>query len=100
MNTDGQVQKCIFEVLHREATNVVVVSHFFDLGKKEERLFLFFCLIKDMEIDFLDAVDTKPDYSWLDYSPSEQQTTTPTTTTTLISLPSQQTILNNNNNIN
>jgi len=25
MNTDGQVQKCIFEVLHREATNVVVV---------------------------------------------------------------------------
>jgi len=46
-----------------------------------------------MEIDFLDAVDTKPDYSWLDYSPSEQQTTT----TTLVSLPSQQTILNNNN---
>lgn len=44
MNTDGQVQKCIFEVLHREATNVVV----------------------DMEIDFLDAIDTKPDYSWLD----------------------------------
>ncbi|UJR35881.1 hypothetical protein I4U23_028624 [Adineta vaga] len=71
MNTDGQVQKCIFEVLHREATNVVV----------------------DMEIDFLDGVDTKPDYSWLDYSPSEQQQTT----TTLISLPSQQTILNNNN---
>jgi hypothetical protein len=28
MNTDGQVQKCIFEVLHREATNVVVVSLF------------------------------------------------------------------------
>ena len=26
MNTDGQVQKCIFEVLHRETTNVVVVS--------------------------------------------------------------------------
>lgn len=25
MNTDGQVQKCIFEVLHRETTNVVVV---------------------------------------------------------------------------
>jgi hypothetical protein len=46
-----------------------------------------------MEIDFLDAVDTKPDYSWLDYSPSEQQTTT--TTTTVVSLPSQQTILNN-----
>ncbi|CAF3851990.1 unnamed protein product [Rotaria sp. Silwood2] len=72
MNTDGQVQKCIFEVLHREATNVVV----------------------DMEIDFLDAVDTKPDYSWLDYSPSEQQITT--TTTTVVSLPSQQTIVNNN----
>jgi hypothetical protein len=53
-----------------------------------------------MEIDFLDAVDTKPDYSWLDYSPSEQQTTTTnvaaTTTTTLVSLPNQQTILNNN----
>ena len=49
-----------------------------------------------MEIDFLDAVDTKPDYSWLDYSPSEQQQ--PTTTTTLISLPSQQTIVNNINN--
>ncbi|CAF1185299.1 unnamed protein product [Rotaria sordida] len=73
MNTDGQVQKCIFEVLHREATNVVV----------------------DMEIDFLDAVDTKPDYSWLDYSPSDQQITT-TTTTTVVSLPSQQTIVNNN----
>jgi hypothetical protein len=28
MNTDGQVQKCIFEVLHRETTNVVVVSGF------------------------------------------------------------------------
>jgi hypothetical protein len=28
MNTDGQVQKCIFEVLHREATNVVVVCNF------------------------------------------------------------------------
>lgn len=27
MNTDGQVQKCIFEVLHREATNVVVVCN-------------------------------------------------------------------------
>jgi hypothetical protein len=54
---------------------------------------------KDMEIDFLDAVDTKPDYSWLDYSPSEQQTTTTNvaaTTTTLVSLPNQQTILNNN----
>lgn len=38
-----------------------------------------------MEIDFLDAVDTKPDYSWLDYSPSDQQTTT----TNLISLPNQ-----------
>ncbi|CAF4191927.1 unnamed protein product, partial [Rotaria magnacalcarata] len=59
MNTDGQVQKCIFEVLHREATNVVV----------------------DMEIDFLDSVDTKPDYSWLDYSPSEH-VSIPTTTTT------------------
>ncbi|CAF0862944.1 unnamed protein product [Adineta ricciae] len=45
MNTDGQVQKCIFEVLHREATNIVV----------------------DMEIDYLDAIDTKPDYTWLDY---------------------------------
>lgn len=45
-----------------------------------------------MEIDFLDAVDTKPDYSWLDYSPSEQQTTTAThpTTTTLISLSNQK----------
>ncbi len=31
MNTDGQVQKCIFEVLHREATNVVVVCNLFDL---------------------------------------------------------------------
>lgn len=48
MNTDGQVQKCIFEVLHRETTNVVV----------------------DMEIDFLDAIDTKPDYSWLDAAPA------------------------------
>jgi hypothetical protein len=47
-----------------------------------------------MEIDFLDAVDTKPDYSWLDYSPSEQQTTT--TTTTLVSLSSQQAIVKNN----
>ncbi|CAF3367127.1 unnamed protein product [Rotaria socialis] len=80
MNTDGQVQKCIFEVLHREATNVVV----------------------DMEIDFLDSVDTKPDYSWLDYSPSEhvstppQQPPTTTTTTTVISLPSQQAIVNKN----
>ncbi|CAF5034446.1 unnamed protein product, partial [Rotaria socialis] len=42
-----------------------------------------------MEIDFLDSVDTKPDYSWLDYSPSEhvstppQQPPTTTTTTTL-----------------
>ena len=45
-----------------------------------------------MEIDFLDAVDTKPDYSWLDYSPTEQQVTT----TTLVSLPSQQLIVNNN----
>ncbi|CAF5189504.1 unnamed protein product [Rotaria magnacalcarata] len=43
MNTDGQVQKCIFEVLHRETTNVVV----------------------DMTIAYLDAIDTKPDYSWL-----------------------------------
>ncbi|CAF0932025.1 unnamed protein product [Adineta steineri] len=68
MNTDGQVQKCIFEVLHREATNVVV----------------------DMEIDFLDGVDTKPDYSWLDYSPSEQQQTT------TLSLPSQQIVVNTN----
>jgi hypothetical protein len=47
-----------------------------------------------MEIDFLDAVDTKPDYSWLDYSPSEQQTKT--TTTTLVSLSSQQAIIKNN----
>jgi hypothetical protein len=46
-----------------------------------------------MEIDFLDGVDTKPDYSWLDYSPSEQQTTT----TTLVSLPSQQAIINKKN---
>ncbi|CAF3965491.1 unnamed protein product [Rotaria sp. Silwood2] len=50
MNTDGQVQKCIFEVLHREATNVVV----------------------DMEINFLDAIDTKPDYSWLNYTSNGQ----------------------------
>jgi hypothetical protein len=92
MNTDGQVQKCIFEVLHREATNVVVVcdrSSIILLNKT-------FYLLKDMEIDFLDAVDTKPDYSWLDYSPSEQQQPS-TTTTTIVSLPSQQTILNNNN---
>jgi len=40
MNTDGQVQKCIFEVLHRETTNIV----------------------EDMEINFLDAIDTKFDY--------------------------------------
>jgi len=26
MNTDGQVQKCIFEVLHRETTNIVEVN--------------------------------------------------------------------------
>jgi len=26
MNTDGQVQKCIFEVLHREAINIVEVN--------------------------------------------------------------------------
>jgi hypothetical protein len=45
-----------------------------------------------MEIDFLDAVDTKPDYSWLDYTPSEQHSST----TTILSLPSQQTIVNNN----
>jgi hypothetical protein len=94
MNTDGQVQKCIFEVLHREATNVVVVCNLFNLIISNNHLCIF---LKDMEIDFLDAVDTKPDYSWLDYSPSEQQTTT-TTTTTLISLPSQQTIVNNINN--
>jgi len=50
MNTDGQVQKCIFEVLHRETTNVVV----------------------DMEIDFLDAIDTKPDYSWLDFQSNDE----------------------------
>ncbi|CAF4928650.1 unnamed protein product [Rotaria sp. Silwood1] len=50
MNTDGQVQKCIFEVLHREATNVVV----------------------DMEINYLDAIDTKPDYSWLNYTSNGQ----------------------------
>ena len=43
-----------------------------------------------MEIDFLDAVDTKPDYSWLDYSPSNEQPTT----TTIVSMPSQQTIIN------
>jgi hypothetical protein len=94
MNTDGQVQKCIFEVLHREATNVVVVCNLLYLIISNKNIYLFF--LKDMEIDFLDAVDTKPDYSWLDYSPSEHQTTT--TTTTLVSLPSQQTILNNNNN--
>jgi len=41
MNTDGQVQKCIFEVLHRETTNIV----------------------EDMEINFLDAIDTKFDYN-------------------------------------
>jgi len=35
MNTDGQVQKCIFEVLHRESTNI----------------------LEDMEINFLDAID-------------------------------------------
>ncbi|CAF1015065.1 unnamed protein product [Adineta steineri] len=64
MNTDGQVQKCIFEVLHREATNVVV----------------------DMEIDFLDAIDTKPDYSWVD-SPSDKPNSN--------SLPTQP-IVNNN----
>lgn len=53
-----------------------------------------------MEIDFLDAVDTKPDYSWLDYSLSDQPTSTPSsqqpTTTTVVPLSSQQTILNNN----
>lgn len=49
-----------------------------------------------MEIDFLDGVDTKPDYSWLDYSPNEQQQTT-STTTTLVSLPSQPTLVRNNN---
>ena len=32
---------------------------------------LFFCFSsKDMEIDFLDAIDTKPDYSWLDAAPA------------------------------
>ncbi|UJR10157.1 hypothetical protein I4U23_014373 [Adineta vaga] len=69
MNTDGQVQKCIFEVLHREATNVVV----------------------DMEIDYLDAIDTKPDYSWLDY---------PSNTQNSISVPSQAISNKNNNNNN
>ena len=40
MNTDGQVQKCIFEVLHRESTNIV----------------------EDIEIHFLDAINTKSTY--------------------------------------
>jgi gluconate kinase len=31
MNTDGQVQKCIFEVLHREVTNIVEVNSSFFL---------------------------------------------------------------------
>ena len=70
---------------------------------KVKSLYLF---LKDMEIDFLDSVDTKPDYSWLDYSPSEHAATPPqqqplpppttTTTTTVISLPSQQAIVNKN----
>jgi len=42
MNTDGQVQKCIFEVLHREATNVVVVCNLFDLINSNNQLFIFF----------------------------------------------------------
>jgi len=29
MNTDGQVQKCIFEVLHRESINILEVNIFF-----------------------------------------------------------------------
>jgi hypothetical protein len=28
-----------------------------------------------MEIDFLDAIDTKPDYSWLDAASNSQSTT-------------------------
>jgi len=51
-----------------------------------------------MEIDFLDAVDTKPDYSWLDYSPSDPQQQQQITTTTLVSLPPQQIIVNNHTN--
>jgi hypothetical protein len=34
MNTDGQVQKCIFEVLHRETTNVVVVREHIQWHRK------------------------------------------------------------------
>jgi hypothetical protein len=53
MNTDGQVQKCIFEVLHRETTNIVEVniSFFFLISWNLYRSF------KDMEINFLDAID-------------------------------------------
>jgi hypothetical protein len=51
MNTDGQVQKCIFEVLHREATNILEVNYssFFE--------FIYNFFFKDMEINFLDAID-------------------------------------------
>ncbi len=52
MNTDGQVQKCIFEVLHREAINIVEVNII--------DLFVFsiiFVFLKDKEIHFLDAID-------------------------------------------
>lgn len=70
MNTDGQVQKCIFEVLHRETTNVVVVS---TAMLENENYSLS---SQDMEIDFLDAIDTKPDYSWLDAPPNGAAPTT------------------------
>ena len=43
MNTDGQVQKCIFEVLHREAINIVEVRISFEgLSERIFRLFFLF----------------------------------------------------------
>lgn len=35
MNTDGQVQKCIFEVLHREAINIVEVRDLFEVFEND-----------------------------------------------------------------
>ncbi|CAF0731614.1 unnamed protein product [Didymodactylos carnosus] len=53
INTDGKVDKCILEVLHREHSNIVV----------------------DLEIDFLDSCDKKINYDWLDYNNSLEHET-------------------------
>jgi hypothetical protein len=41
MNTDGQVQKCIFEVLHRETINIVEVNYFVFISSILLNFFIF-----------------------------------------------------------